>query len=73
MGKRARQSGIDSRYCMCDICGGDIVIEFYFDHGDVVCCDECSSEYVIHRRYPMKLMLFEENSGGDFYDDLDFN
>jgi hypothetical protein len=73
MGSRARQSGMDSRNCRCDVCGGDIIIDFYFEQGDVVSCDECSSEYIIQRRSPMKLMLFEESSDGFFYDELDFN
>lgn len=71
MGKRSRKYE-ESRFGSCEVCSGGIAIEFYYDKGDSVFCDECSSEYIIKSRTPIKLIRIEEDNEGDFYGDLSF-
>lgn len=71
MGKRSRKYE-ESRFGRCEMCGGSIPVEFFCDRGDAVFCDECSSEYIIVSRSPIRLMRIEEDIDDDFYGDLDF-
>ncbi|MBC8316815.1 MAG: hypothetical protein H8E41_02850 [Desulfobulbaceae bacterium] len=71
MGKRSKKYE-ESRFGRCEECRGSIPIEFYYEKGDSVFCDECSSEYIIKSRSPIKLVQIEEDSDDDFYGDLDF-
>lgn len=73
MGKRSRQFE-DEKFVSCDVCDGDIAIDFYFDTGDLVCCEECDSEYVIKSRDPIMLSLivddyYDESDDDDYYDE----
>lgn len=73
MGERGKKRGMSSQCNICEVCGNDLAIKSYFDQGDLIFCNTCFSEYFIHRRYPVKLMLFEESWDEDAYRELDFN
>ena len=72
MGKRSRSYEEEVRFGACDLCENDIAIDFYHDRGDSIFCDDCSAEYLIKSRKPLRLMLIEEDYDDDFYGDLDF-
>jgi hypothetical protein len=71
MGKRSRQFVEDERFVRCHVCHEDIAIEYYLDRDDVVCCDECDSEYVLQSRNPVKISLIVDDIDDDesFFDD----
>ena len=61
MGKRNKQFE-EERVASCNICGGDIPIDFYMDRGDIVNCDECGEEFVLQSRKPVRLSLLVDDS-----------
>ena len=73
MGKRNKQYENQTRFGRCEICNNEIPIEFYFDKGEVVFCNECSSEYIIKSLRPVRLMLINEDYGDDGYLEMAFN
>lgn len=70
MGKREIQFE-EERFARCDVCDEYIAIDFYLDTGDLVCCEECDSEYVIKSLDPITLLLLADDY--DEYDDDGFD
>ena len=73
MGQKSSRYEEEVRFYRCDNCGNNIPVEFYYDQDDTLFCDDCSSEYMIQSRRPLRLILLEEDYDGDFYGDLDFD
>lgn len=73
MGKRSKRYEEEMRLGKCDLCDNDICIDFYYDRGDTIFCDDCSAEYLIKCRQPLRLILLDEEYDDDFYGDLDFD
>ncbi len=60
MGKRNKRYEQEHRSGRCEICDGDVDLEFYIERGDIVSCNECGAEYVIRALQPIRLKLVEE-------------
>lgn len=54
----------------CDVCDGVISLEVYMEIGDIVCCEECGTEYIFESRKPLYLEPLEEEDEGDDDHDL---
>lgn len=61
----------------CEICGGDIIIDSFCEEDDIVYCNDCEAEYLIHTLDPVRLTLLEDEEDeedddeDDSYDDED--
>ena len=71
MGKRSRQFEEEERFVRCEVCHEEIIIDYYLDREDVVCCEGCDSEFVIKSRNPTILFLLDGDYD-DYYGDDGF-
>jgi alpha-aminoadipate carrier protein LysW len=60
VGKRNKRYEKEFRAGRCELCDGDVELEFYVERGDVVACTNCGAEYVIKALQPIRLKLIEE-------------
>jgi hypothetical protein len=63
----------DTKFVVCDICDSDIIIDFYSDIGDTVCCDDCGTYYLLRSLSPVKISLIEDDEDEESYMDLNFD
>ncbi len=73
MGKKRRSYEQEARFARCDVCYGEIPIEFYFAKGEVVVCSECDTEYILDCRQPVILSMFENSFDDGFFDGLEYD
>ncbi len=55
----------------CSICGGDIILDEFCEEDDVVYCNDCEAEYLIHSLDPIRLKLLDEMEDDGDEDDYD--
>ena len=68
MGRLNPRQGDRNRFGRCEICLELIPIEYYFSTGDTIVCYECSTEYTLTSKNPVKLSLIEKS-----YDPVDYS
>jgi len=44
----------------CPICGGDIIVDGFCEEEDIVYCNDCEAEYMIHSFDPLHLTLLDD-------------
>ncbi len=75
MGKRNKRFEEEVKFGRCELCGNEIGIEFYYDKGDIIFCNECSAEYKLKSRHPLHIELvdadYDDNDYDDFYEEID--
>lgn len=73
MGKYNKQQS--DRECLgkCKICFEAIPVEYYFDEGDHITCDECGTEYSILSKDPVKLAIVDDYDSDDYFGELEFD
>lgn len=45
----------------CTICGGDILVDASSEEEDIVYCNDCEAEYLIHSLDPLRLRLLDDD------------
>lgn len=76
MGKLNGRHGDRDRFGKCEICLELIPIEYYFSKGDSIVCYECSTEYTLLSKSPIKLGIVERYfDPSEYYgeDELNFD
>jgi hypothetical protein len=76
VGQMKRQYSLeeeDTKFVLCDICDGDILIDSYSDIGDTVCCDDCGTYFMLRSLSPVQISLIEDDEEEDSYKDLNFD
>lgn len=61
------RKGDVERFGKCNICLEIIPIEYYFSIGNEIKCHECSTEYTILSKQPVKLTMIEASDNPDEY------
>nr|MBF0221112.1 hypothetical protein [Desulfobulbaceae bacterium] len=73
MEKRSRSYENESRFARCEICYGEIPIEFYFGKGEVVVCSECDTEYILEERHPLVLTMVVDRYDDENFEGLEYD
>ncbi|MGI6638739.1 MAG: hypothetical protein ACOX4Z_06735 [Desulfobulbus sp.] len=58
----------------CSICGGDIYIDSDCEEEDIVYCNDCEAEFLVHSLDPLRLTLLDDDlddEGDSEEDDFD--
>jgi|GEM_PF-846486 len=66
MAKLKKRQMSEEKFGKCEICLGNIPVEYYFTKGDEIVCYECGTEYTLVSKNPVKLEMI-----GDYYEQDD--
>ena len=62
-----------SPFGRCEVCYGEIPIEYYFSQGEVVACRECDTEYIIECRHPVDLSMVVDIYDEGYFDNVEYD
>lgn len=73
MAKFNKHTSDRGRFGKCEICMGNIPVEYYFSEGDQITCYECGTEYTLLSKSPVKLTMLDGYAGDDYFGEMQFD